>query len=275
MRIDSHQHYWGYDPVKDAWITDEMSMIQRDFSPADVWPLMQANGIDGAVAVQADQSEKETHYLLELAQKFSFIKGVVGWVDFRSPDIEERLEYFSQFPLVKGFRHIVQAEKEDDFILSDAFVRGIGHLAKYQFTYDILIYPRHIKNALKFVQLFPDQKFIIDHYAKPFTKEKQMEPWLTELSEFSSYENVYMKMAGLVTEADWKNWKHEDFLPYTEAVLSIFGPRRIVFGTDWPVCLIGQQYDQVCDMTEFLLKQLSQDEQAAIWGNNAREFYQL
>lgn len=275
MRIDSHQHYWQYHPVKDAWITDEMNIIKRDFSPADVWPLMRANGIEAAVAVQADQSENETQYLLDLADKFPFIKGIVGWVDLCDPHVEERLEYFSQFKLIKGFRHIVQAEKEDDFILSPNFVRGIGHLAKYNYTYDILIYPKHIRNALSFVKRFPNQKFIIDHYAKPFIKKKELEPWLSDLSAFSSYENVYCKMAGLVTEADWNNWTPEDFKPYTEAVLSIFGSKRLVFGTDWPVCLTGQSYDQVCSLTEYLLHALSTNEKEAIWGGNAKEFYQL
>ncbi len=275
MRIDSHQHYWFYHPVKDAWITDEMAMIKNDFSPPDVWPLMQKNNIEGCVAVQADQSEKETHYLLSLADEYSFIKGVVGWVDLRLPDVCERLKYFSQYKLLKGFRHIVQAEKEDDFLLRDDFCRGIKHLVDYNYTYDILIHPRHLKYALQFVDKFPGQKFVIDHFAKPFIKRKALQPWLSDLSKFSDYRNVYCKMAGLVTEADWRNWKKDDFVPYMEAVLHVFGADRIIFGTDWPVCLTGQSYDQVCELTQTLISMLPDSDQEKIWGSNAINFYNL
>lgn len=275
MRIDSHQHYWFYHPVKDAWITDEMNVIKRDFSPDDVWPLMQKNNIDGCIAVQADQSENETQYLLSLAEQHPFIKAVVGWVDFRSPDIAERLEYFSRFKLLKGFRHIVQAEKEDDFLLRADFCNGIQYLSRYHYTYDVLVYPRHLKYALQFVERFPEQKFVIDHFAKPVIKNKVMQPWLSDLSKFAAYPNVYCKMAGLVTEADWMNWKKEDFVPYFEAVLNIFSADRIIFGTDWPVCLTGQSYNQVCELTQYLVDGLSAADQSKIWGGNAVAFYNL
>ncbi len=275
MRIDSHQHYWFYHPVKDAWITDEMNVIKRDFSPDDVCPLMQKNNIDGCIAVQADQSENETQYLLSLAEQHPFIKAVVGWVDFRSPEIAERLEYFSRFKLLKGFRHIVQAEKEDDFLLRADFCNGIQYLSRYNYTYDVLVYPRHLKYALQFVERFPEQKFVIDHFAKPDIKNKVMQPWLSDLSKFAVYPNVYCKMAGLVTEADWVNWKKEEFVPYFEAVLSIFSADRIIFGTDWPVCLTGQSYDQVCELTRYLVDGLSAADQSKVWGGNAATFYGL
>ena len=275
MRIDSHQHYWFYHPVKDAWITDEMNVIKRDFSPGDVWPLMQKNNIDGCIAVQADQSENETKYLLSLAEEHPFIKAVVGWVDLRSPVIADRLEYFSRFRLLKGFRHIVQAEKEVDFLLREDFCNGIKYLSRYNYTYDVLIHPRHLKYALQFVERFPGQKFVIDHFAKPFIKHKATEPWLSDLSKFSAYPNVYCKMAGLVTEADWVNWKKEDFVAYFEAVLNIFSADRIIFGTDWPVCLTGQSYDQVCELTQYLAGGLSATDQLKIWGGNAEAFYDL
>ncbi len=275
MRIDSHQHYWLYDPVKDAWITDEMEMIKKDFSPGHVWPLMQKNKIDGCVAVQAGQSENETLYLLSLAEKYPFIKGVVGWIDLCSADIRERLEYFSSYRSLKGFRHIVQAEPDDDFLLRKDFCNGIRLLSKRNYTYDILIYPGHLKSTLQFVNKFPDQKFIIDHFAKPFIKRQEMQPWLNDLSKFSGHPNVYCKMAGLVTEADWKNWKTEDFIPYFDSVLTIFGADRIVFGTDWPVCLTAQSYDQACELTQSLLSRLSKNEHEKIWRGNASDFYNL
>ena len=189
--------------------------------------------------------------------------------------MHERLEYFSQNKLLKGFRHIVQAEKEDDFLLRDDFCRGIKHLADYNYTYDILIHPRHLKYALQFVDKFPGQKFVIDHFAKPFIKRKEVQPWLNDLSKFSDRQNVYCKMAGLVTEADWRNWKKEDFVPYMESVLDVFGVERIIFGTDWPVCLTGQSYDQVCELTQSLIGMLSMPDQEKILGRNAISFYNL
>ena len=275
MKIDSHQHFWNYDPVKDAWITDEMRVLKNDFYPPDVWPLMQVNGIDGCVAVQADQSEQETHFLLELAEKNDWIKGVVGWVDLRADDIAERLAYFSQFKKLKGFRHIVQAEPEDDFLLREDFCRGIALLSTYSFTYDILIYPKHLKYALKFVEKFPEQKFIIDHLAKPFIKTGAIAEWKKDLAPFAGYNQVYCKMAGLVTEADWQHWTLADFTPYVKTVLDIFGSDRVVFGTDWPVCLTGASYAQVCAIMDSASSFLGESDKAKLWGANCARFYNL
>lgn len=275
MRIDSHQHYWYYDPVKDAWITDAMGIIKRDFLPEDIAPELRENNIDGVVAVQADQSERETLFLLELAEKHDFIKGVVGWVDFRAPNIGDRLDYFSGFDLVKGFRHIVQSEPQDDFLLRDDFCHGISLLRDFGYTYDILIYPKHIKYAEAFVKRFPDQKFIIDHLAKPFIRDGRVDEWRKSLQVFASLEHVYCKMAGLVTEADWQHWKMEDFRVYVDTVLEIFGPDRLIFGSDWPVCLVGADYGQVCRILEENTQGLSLVEQEKLWGGNARSFYNL
>jgi L-fuconolactonase len=274
-RIDSHQHFWIYDPVRDAWIDDTMSAIKKDFLPDDVKPLLDENNIDGCVAVQADQSENETHYLLDLKKKYDFIKGVVGWVDLRAENIEERLEYFSQFEALKGFRHIVQSEPQDDYLLRPDFCRGISLLAKYNFTYDILIYPEHLKYALEFVQKFPDQKFVIDHIAKPYIKERLIDEWQADLEPFSSYENVYCKMAGLVTEADWSDWKASDFKPYIDVVLDIFGIDRVMFGSDWPVCLTSASYRQVCEAVADNTLSLSAGEKDKLWGKNCIDFYRL
>lgn len=275
MKIDSHQHFWVYDPVKDKWIDDSMQVIKKDFFPEDVFPLMQKNDVDGCVAVQADQSENETHFLLDLAEKHDFIKGVVGWVDFRSENIRQRLDYFSQFKKLKGFRHIVQAEPDDDFLLRDDFCRGISLLRKYNYTYDILIYPRHIKTALKFVKKFPGQKFVIDHLAKPFIKKGLIEDWRSDLKQFADFENVSCKMAGLVTEADWDNWTINDFKVYVQTVIDIFGTDRLIFGTDWPVCLTGASYDQVCEIVEATTSFLGLSEKDKIWQKNCRDFYGL
>ena len=210
-KIDSHQHFWKYDPVKDAWINDDMKVIQRDFMPEDLEPLLHENGIDGCIAVQADQSEAETHFLLELAQNNDFVKGVVGWVDLRIPDLKSRLDYFSQFKKLKGFRHIVQAEPEDDFLLKDDFCNGIAQLEQYNFTYDILILPKHLPYAVELVKRFPNQKFVIDHLAKPNFKQNDFSDWKKGIIVLAKCENVYCKVSGLVTEADWNNWSETDF----------------------------------------------------------------
>lgn len=276
MKIDSHQHFWEFDKVVDpSWINDDMSILRRDYLPSDVQPLMQKNGIAGCVAVQADQTEDETHFLLDLASRYDMVKGVVGWVDFRSAQIKERLDYFAGYKLLKGFRHIVQAEKEDDFLLRDDFCRGIALLQDYSFTYDILIYPEHLKYAHEFVKRFPVQKFIIDHIAKPYIKEGLVGEWKKDLQVFGRYENVYCKIAGLVTEADWKAWQIADFTPYVSTVLDIFGTDRVIFGSDWPVCLPSASYDQVCDIVEKTTSFLSGEEKEKLWGTNAIRFYNL
>jgi len=276
MKIDSHQHFWEFKAIRDtSWINDSMSVLRQDFSPVQVQPLMLENGIEGCVAVQADQTEEETHYLLGLAREHSFIKGVVGWVDFRADNIVERLEYFSRFDALKGFRHIVQAEPEDDFLLRSDFCNGISLLQDYDFTYDILIYPKHLKNALKFVEKFPDQKFVIDHLAKPNIKGQVVEGWKEDLEAFGRYENVYCKMAGLVTEADWDHWKLDDFTTYVSITLEVFGVDRVMFGSDWPVCLPSASYSQVCDIIEQSTSFLNSEEKEKIWGLNSAMFYAL
>lgn len=275
MKIDSHQHFWKYDPIKDAWITDEMKVIQRDFMPEDLLPLLKEADIDGVVAVQADQSENETLFLLDLLEKHSFIKGVVGWIDFRAENLEERLEYFSQYKALKGFRHIVQAEPQDDFLLRDDFCKGISQLKKYGYTYDVLIYPKHVKNAVEFVKRFPDQPFVVDHIAKPFIKDQIIDDWAKDMQAFASLDHVTCKISGLITEADWVNWKFDHFKKYVDTTLEIFGTDRVMFGSDWPVCLVGASYSQTCEILRQNTLQLSPDENTRLWGQNCIDFYKL
>lgn len=275
MKIDAHQHFWKYDPVKDAWITDDMSVIQRDFMPEDLKPVLQQFGFDGCIAVQADQSEQETLFLLDLAEQHEFIKGVVGWVDLRAPDVDARLEYFSSFSKLKGLRHIVQSEPQDDFLLRKDFCRGIALLQQYHFTYDMLIHPRHLPHALEFVRRFPDQPFVIDHLAKPFIREQIWEDWKKDMDAIAACGNVHCKLSGMVTEADWKDWQMKDFAIYIEAVLEAFGPDRVMYGSDWPVCLVAADYKQVCEVIDENTVILSAQEKAKLWGENAKKFYHL
>lgn len=275
MKIDSHQHFWKYHPVKDAWITDEMAVIQNDFMPEDLEPLLEESGIDGCVAVQADQSEAETLFLLDLLEKHDFIKGVVGWIDLRADNLEDRLEYFSQFEALKGFRHIVQAEPEVDFLLRDDFCRGISRLKKYNYTYDVLIYPKHVRNSVEFVKRFPDQPFVVDHIAKPFIKDQIIDEWAKDMRPFRELEHVTCKISGLITEADWANWKYDDFKKYIDVTLEIFGTDRVMFGSDWPVCLVGASYHETCEILRQNTLQLSADENKKLWGQNCIDFYGL
>ena len=275
MKIDSHQHFWNYHPVKDAWISDDMKVIQQDFMPADLLPLLRKNDIDGCIAVQADQSEEETHFLLKLAEENDFIKGVVGWVDFRSEIIEERLQYFSQFKMLKGFRHIVQGEAEDDFLLREDFCNGIAQLEKYNFTYDLLILPKHLHYAAEFVKRFPKQSFVIDHLAKPNFKGNNFSDWELGIEELATHKNVYCKVSGMVTEADWYNWKIEDFSYCLDVLVANFGIDRLMFGSDWPVSLLAASYKQSCRIVENYFTKFSKEDQDKIWGGNAIKFYNL
>lgn len=273
--IDSHQHFWKYHPVKDAWITDDMNLIQRDFLPADLLPLLQENGIDGCIAVQADQSEKETLLLLELANTNNFIKGVVGWIDLRGDNIASRLNYFSQFDKLKGFRHIVQGELDENFLLGEDFCNGIAQLEKYNFTYDILIFPKHLPVAFEFVKKFPNQKFVIDHLAKPNFKQNDFVDWEKGITAISKCENVYCKVSGLVNEADWNNWIESDFTYCLNVVKEAFGIDRLLFGSDWPVSLLAATYKESFAVVEHYFSKFSREEQEKIWGGNAIEFYNL
>lgn len=275
MRIDSHQHFWKYHPVKDAWITDDMNIIQRDFLPADLYPLLQENKMHGCIAVQAGQSEKETDFLLVLANENDFIKGVAGWVDLRADNLDERLEYYAGHKKLKGFRHIVQAEPQDDFLLRKDFCKGIEQLCRYGFTYDILILPQHLKYAAAFVKQFPDQPFVIDHLAKPGIKNADFAEWQKDIQTIAAYPNVHCKLSGMVTEADWKNWKQEDFKFCLDVVTNAFGCNRLMFGSDWPVCLLAASYAQVVHIIHQYYSGFSIEEQEKIWGKNAMEFYHL
>ena len=275
LRIDSHQHFWKYNPVRDAWITEEMQAIRRGFSPTDLIPLLKENNIEGCISVQADQSEEETLFLVGHADHNAFIKGVVGWVDLRSPEVEEKLAHFSKFKKVRGFRHIVQGEPDDRFMLREDFCNGIAKLKLFNFTYDILIYPKQLNSAVELVKRFPDQPFVVDHIAKPFIKEGRLDNWKDAITALASLENVFCKISGMVTEADWKNWKYTDLIPYLDVVFEIFGTKRLIYGSDWPVCLVAGSYKRQLSIVEDYLASFSESERNDVMGNNAQRFYNL
>ncbi len=275
MKIDAHQHFWHFDPVRDAWITESMTTLRRDFSPADLKPCLDQHGFDGCVAIQADQTEDETTFLLGLANEHDFIKGVVGWVDLRASNLRDRLDHFTQFPKLKGFRHVVQSEPDELFMLRTEFLAGIRTLGAYDFTYDLLIYPNHLGVAREVVARFPNQKFVLDHLAKPYIRQGIVDRWKPDIQALARHENVSCKLSGMVTEADPEHWQREDFRPYLDVVVEAFGPDRLLFGSDWPVCLLAAHYDQVVELVEDYVGGFTETEKAKIWGGNAVKFYNL
>ena len=274
MRIDAHQHFWRHDPVRDSWITDEMSLLRRDFLPEELETLLVANEMDGSIAVQADPSENETRFLLEIAEGHPAVLGVVGWVDLLAPDLAERLKHFSRSERFRGVRHIAQAEP-DDFLEREDVLRGIGVLRDFNLTYDILVYPHQLAATLSLVEKLPDQPFVVDHMAKPLIRKGVMEPWAAQMRELASHPNVWCKVSGLVTEADWAMWRPEDFRPYLDVAFDAFGPERLMFGSDWPVCLLAAGYGQVVELIDAYTGHLSASERDHVFGGNAAVFYSL
>jgi L-fuconolactonase len=275
MNIDAHQHFWKYNAARDTWITDPMHVIRRDFLPNDLAPELKANGIDAVIAVQADSSENETRFLVDLAERDARIAGVVGWVDLRSPQLEERLKVLSKFPKLRGFRHVAQAETDNRFLVQPDFTRGIARLREFGFTYDILVLPRQLPAAIELVAMFPEQPFVIDHLGKPDVRTRTSTRWPEKIKKLACNPNVYCKISGLVTEADWYRWKAADFAPYLDAAFEAFGADRLMFGSDWPVCLVAATYAQVKNALEEYVGKNAPAERVKIFGGNAEKFYGL
>lgn len=275
MRIDAHQHFWRYDAAKYAWISREMAPLQRDFLPEDLRPLLEGTGFDGSVAVQACHSIEETEWLLELANANAFVRGVVGWVDLCSPDAPRQLEQLAANRKLVGVRHVAQDEPDDQFLLRPDFLRGIARLSEFGLAYDILIYPRHLRAASALARGFPDQRFVLDHIAKPLIAEGALAPWETGIRALAQLPNVYCKLSGMVTEARWRQWTREDFRPYLDVVLEAFGPARLMIGSDWPVCTLSANYQDTMAIVMEYVAELSAAEKDTILGGNCAAFYRL
>ncbi|MFT4203542.1 MAG: amidohydrolase family protein [Chitinophagaceae bacterium] len=274
-KIDSHNHFWQYDAIRDSWIADDMNVVRRDFLPEDLEPVLKECNIDGTVAVQASCSEAETEFLLNLARQNDFIRGIVGWVDLKGADIEERLSHYSKEKKVKGFRHILQMEDVEGYLNNKNFLHGISLLDKYGFTYDILVYHYQLKYVEAFVEHFPSQRFVVDHLAKPDIKTGAVGIWGKEITALAKHDNVYCKISGMVTEADWKEWNPEHLKPYLDVAVQAFGTDRILFGSDWPVCLVAASYKDWLKVLEDYFADFSSDENANIFGGNASRLYRL
>jgi L-fuconolactonase len=275
MKIDTHQHFWKYSKEQYPWIGEGMEVLATDRLPADLKPLLEANGIDGTIAVQARQVVEETEALLAMAEEYDFIRGVVGWIDLQSPDVEAQLERLKDRKKLVGIRHVVQDEPDEKFVLREDFMRGIGKLKAYDLVYDILIFPHQLPASIELVEKFPEQVFILDHIAKPYIKDKKMSPWDSDIKKLASFENVSCKISGMVTEANWHNWTAEDFNPYMELILEAFGVERLTIGSDWPVCTLAAQYASVINIAADFIAQLSDNEQKAIWQENPERIYGL
>jgi L-fuconolactonase len=276
LRIDAHQHFWTYEPREYEWIDESMDVLRRDFLPADLEPELKRTGFDGCIAVQARQTLEETRWLLELAEQFPFVQGVVGWVDLRSPELRALLESFEGNRKLAGVRHMVQSEADDRFLLRPDFLRGIAMLEEFGLTYDILIYTKHLGVAAEFVSKFPRQRFVLDHLAKPPIKSGALNEWAKGIREPAKFPNLYCKLSGLVTEADWKTWKSQQITQCLDVAFECFGADRLMIGSDWPVCTLAAPYARVMGIvTEYVQERCTAQEREAVLGGNAAKFWRL
>jgi L-fuconolactonase len=274
MHIDSHQHFWRFNPADYGWMQPDWP-IRRDYLPTDLEPELRAHNLDGCVAVQARQSLEESRWLLELAESASIIRGVVGWVHLRSPNVAQELKEFAEHPKFVGVRHVVQDEPDDQFMLREDFQRGIAALRRFGLTYDLLVFPRQLPAAVVLAERFPEQPFVLDHLAKPAIKDGALSPWQEQIQALAKLPNVACKVSGMVTEADWQSWRANDFKPYLDVLFEAFGPDRLMFGSDWPVCLLAGSYERVFALVEDYARQLGTDTRAKFFGENAAKFYGL
>jgi L-fuconolactonase len=275
MRIDAHQHFWRYRPQTHGWINDDMAVLKRDYLPGDLEPLLRTQAMGGCVAVQAAHSLEETRFLLDLADRHSFVRAVVGWADLLAPDLDRQLEALTTRSRLRGLRHIAQDEPDDSWLARDDVVRGVSRLRRFGLTYDILVYARQLPAALELARRLPDQPFVVDHLAKPEIREGRLDPWRERLRALAALPHVSCKLSGLVTEAEWDRWTAADIRPYLEVALEAFGPRRLMIGSDWPVCLLAGDYARVVGLVVDFVASLSPDERASVLGGTATRFYQI
>ena len=275
MRIDAHQHFWIYNREEYSWISDSMKILRNDFLPDDLLALLKQSDLDGSIAVQARQSLEETRWLLKLAGQYDFIKGVTGWIDLCSVEAENQIAEFAADPKFVGVRHVLQDEPDDLFMLKDSFLEGISLLKKFNLVYELLIYPRHLPHAVQLVKKFPDQKFVLDHIAKPLIIDKILSPWQKGVQQLAIQPNVFCKLSGMVTEASWKSWSKRDFDPYLDVVFDSFGPLRLMIGSDWPVCTLASGYKNTMQIVIDYIGSKRPVDLDLILGRNAERIYNL
>ncbi|MEP1448992.1 MAG: amidohydrolase family protein [Paraglaciecola sp.] len=276
MRIDAHQHFWVYNPDEFDWIGESESVLKHDYLPATLEAELVTQGINGTVVVQARQSIVETQWLLSLAQKYPFIKGVVGWVDLMSPSLEKQLQGLQNAQALKGFRHVLQGESDPHFMLQSRFIDGLKVLHKYEYTYDLLIFATQLPQARQLIDKLPTHRIVIDHIAKPdIAKGENFNEWKADMAAIAENQNVYCKISGMVTEANHQHWQEADFTPYMDVIFSAFGPERVMFGSDWPVCQLAATYSEVIRIVERYVARLYPEFSQQVFGLNAQKFYRL
>lgn len=274
-RIDAHHHLWRYTAKDYGWIDSSMPRLQRDYTPIDLSNVMASARIDGTITVQARQEIEETHELLSLAEAHSYIEAVVGWAPIASKDFPRLLEGLAAHPKLRGLRHVIQAEADDDFILTSEFNRGIAAMQSTGLVYEILIYERHLAQTIKFVDAHPNQIFVLDHLGKPRIRERILHPWRERIHELAQRNNVYCKVSGMATEADWHSWTEDDLRPYLDTVFDAFGPARLMMGSDWPVCLLATEYAQWFSLLDRYVSKISEDEREQFCRETAVRVYRL
>jgi L-fuconolactonase len=275
MIIDSHHHLWQFNQEDYGWMDDSMTILKRDYLPEELQEQLAGAGVSGTVVVQARQTLEETGWLLKLSEENDFIKAVVGWVDLRSEQVEQQLEYLAAHPKLAGVRHVIHDEPDDDFMLRPPFIRGIEKLQKYELCYDLLLFPKHLGKAVELVSMFPEQRFILDHISKPLIKARIIEPWKEDITILARQPNVWCKISGMLTEADNQKWKYDDFLPYLDVVVEAFGTGRIMLGSDWPVCRLAGEYSDVMNIPAEYFKGLNEAEKEKVFRQNAIDCYKL
>jgi L-fuconolactonase len=277
MRIDAHQHFWNLEKVEYPWLVPAFGPIYRTIEAAELEPLLKANGIDKTVIVQAMDSYEDTDYMLETAAQYDWVAGVVGWVPLNKPDeAAKKLEFYTKNPLFKGIRHLIHEEKDPNWVVQDAVIEGLKVLASFGLTFDVVaVLPEHLHHVTTLAEKIPDLKIVIDHLAKPHIKDKQMEPWASLIKKAAAYPNVYAKLSGLNTAADWESWSAADIKPYIDYAFDIFGAERLLFGSDWPVANLAGDYTKVWVETNKALEGRSQAEINAVLGGTAIAFYGL
>ncbi len=275
MLIDSHQHFWQVGRFPYPWMSPEVKVLYQDYLPGQLAPILEKNAVSQTVLVQASNSVAESRWLLSLADQYNFIAGIVGWVDLESPEVEQQLTELTSHPKFKGVRHLVESEADDDWLVRPRVLQGLNKLAAYRVTYDLLVHTRHLKYASAAVESCPEVSFVIDHLAKPPVAKHEIKEWASALKPLATLKNVSCKLSGLVTEANWTSWQTSDLQPYVDYVLDLFGPERLMFGSDHPVCLLAATYERVLESFRETLRKLSVQEQQQILAHNAVVFYRL
>ena len=275
LKIDAHQHFWLYNPQRDQWINNDMAILQEDFMPEHLQPILEHYDFQGTVVVQSDQSPEENQFQLENAEKHPFIKAVVGWIDMQAPDLEAQLQAYQRYPKLKGFRSMLQSDPDRAAMLRPDFQSGLAKLQAYGYTFDILVLPDQLQYARALVAAFPEQRFVLNHLGKPNIKLRQFEDWVADIKALAAHENVYCKVSGMVTEADLTRWKFEDFKPYIDTIFSCFSIERVMYGSDWPVCRLAATFGEVMEILENHTANFTEAQRALFWAQNAIRFYNI